>query len=179
MIPDTPGALFCILSARSVESHRKRVTKKDDRVSSAVDPAGLLLANLVCLLTQEDGARGKGMIPALVYPTSGCAVSSSNAALPPPLSPTLNPSSARGRAFVGWRTFRRTEIMKSETQGTYSRSPSPPPSPSMQDHLRPAVRPRVSSSEEIGKSPDDVSRRDDNGISRCSPRDLSIVFYHF
>lgn len=107
---------------REVWNHiGSEVTKKDDRVSSAI-PWALLLANLVRLLTQEDG-NGKGDDSRSRLSCAGMRGILVECRFPPsPPSPALNPSSARGGAFVGWRTFRRTEIMKSETQGTYSQS---------------------------------------------------------
>lgn len=115
------------------------VTKKDDRVSSVADP-GLLAGELGPSSYARGWEGGEGGEDDSRSRLSRAGMRGILVECRPPwqplstLSPALNPSSARGRAFVGWRTFRRTEIMKSETQGTYSRSPflsppCPPPPP--------------------------------------------------
>lgn len=124
MTPGTPGALFCILSVSSVESHRKR--SHEEGRSSFLQQAP---PNLVRFLTQVDGDGERGWFPLSFIPLRDAWYPCRMLSLPPspPFSRVKSLFRARARAFVGWRTFRRTEIMKSETQGTYSRSPSPPP----------------------------------------------------
>lgn len=127
MIPGTPGAPFCILS-RSVESHRKR-SHEEGRSSFLRRGSSSLLRTWSVFLRKRMRMRWEGgQFPLSFIPRRDARYPRRMPPSLPPLSlAALNPSSARGPAFVGWRTFRRTEIMKSETQGTYSRSPSPPP----------------------------------------------------
>lgn len=101
--------------------------------------------------------KGIGFLPSFI-PDPGCRVG-------PCRMPRIK---SLFRAFVARRTFRRTEIMKSETQGTYSTPVQDRASASRPGQA--SERVPVSSSEEIGKSPDDVSRRDDNGaVAACPP----------